>query len=544
MPASLPPAERPRRRGRRTAPLFAASVGLMMLMATGLAAPLAAAQPSAAQPAAASPAAVPPPSVAAATAAAAAKAATPLLGARTRTLDNGLQVVVVEDHRMPVVSHMVWYRVGSADEPPRRSGIAHFLEHLMFKGTDQVAGDEFSRLIAENGGRDNAFTSYDFTAYYQNIAADRLDLVMRLEADRMTGLKLTPEDTRTELQVVIEERRSRTDNDPQARFSEAYRAMLYGGHPYGRPVIGWSAELPTLNRDDALAFYKAHYRPSAAIVVVAGDVQAADVFKLAEATYGRVANDGPAPDDAAPGAGAGVGVANDAAAIEAHRLRPAPAPLIGDRRLVLAEAGVASPTWRRSWLVPGAESFGRDREEALDLFLFAMGGGSNSPLYRRLVVAEGVAVQAGAFYSGARDEGQVMIYAAPAPGVSVAALEAAVEAAVADLLKDGVPADVLERARTRMLADAVYARDSVSSTANLVGGALATGETLDRLETWPERIAAITGEQGLEAARAVMAPPAGTATGILLPEGLGGDDPAPAVASAASAAPSSEGTVH
>jgi len=512
--ASPSPVRRRSRPGRLVASLLVTSA----LLAVPVLLPVTSA------PAATPPTAATPPSIAAATATAAAEAATPLLGAKSRVLENGLTVVVVEDHRMPVVSHMVWYRVGAADEPARRSGIAHFLEHLMFKGTEQTSGDEFSRLIAENGGRDNAFTSYDYTAYYQNIAADRLDLVMRLEADRMTGLRLRPEDTKTELQVVIEERRSRTDNDPQTRFGEAYRAMVYAGHPYGRPVIGWPDELKTLDREDAVAFYKAHYHPSAAIVVVAGDVRAADVFRLAAETYGRI------PDTAGFD--------------EAKRVRPAPAPLVGDRRLVQDAAGVASPSWRRSWLVPRAEVFGRDREEALDLMTFAMGGSSTSPLYRRLVVDEGVAVQAGAYYAGARDEGQLMVYAAPAPGVSITRLEAAVGRALADILKQGVAPDVLERARTRMLADAVYARDSVSSTANMVGAALATGEALERIETWPQRVAAITGDQGMEALRAVMGPDQGTATGVLLPEGLGVDDPAPAVAATAVTPPSSEGTVH
>ena len=204
-------------------------------------------------------------------------------------LDNGLKVVVIEDHRTPVVTHMVWYKVGAADEPPTKSGIAHFLEHLMFKGTESHPAGEFSGVVADIGGQENAFTSSDYTAYFQKIAKEHLGLMMEYEADRMTGLVLSPDDVASEKQVVLEERSSRTDNNPSAQLGEELDAALYLTHPYGRPVIGWKHEIEALTREDALAFYERYYTPNNAVLVVAGDVTPDEVRALAEETYGKVA---------------------------------------------------------------------------------------------------------------------------------------------------------------------------------------------------------------------------------------------------------------
>ena len=201
------------------------------------------------------------------------------------TLKNGMEVVVIPDHRAPEVTHMVWYRVGSADEMPGRSGIAHFLEHLMFKGTDKIARGAFSKIISRNGGQDNAFTSQDTTSYHQRVAKNRLPLVMEMEADRMTNLKLLNEDVLTEREVIIEERRSRVDNSPQSILNEEMLSALYQSHPYGIPVIGWHHEMAKLSRDYAFEFYNNFYAPNNAILVVAGDVTADEVKKLAEKFY-------------------------------------------------------------------------------------------------------------------------------------------------------------------------------------------------------------------------------------------------------------------
>ena len=211
-----------------------------------------------------------------------------LFNAETFTLDNGMQVVVIPDHRAPVVTHMVWYKVGSADEVARHSGLAHFLEHLMFKGTPDVPDGQFSYIVARNGGSENAFTSYDYTAYFQNVARDRLELVMELEADRMTNLILSEEDVQTERQVVLEERRMRVDNNPAAILGEQVRAAQFYIHPYGWPVIGWQHEIEALTHQDVIDFYKRHYAPNNAVLVVAGDITADELRPLAEAYYGSM----------------------------------------------------------------------------------------------------------------------------------------------------------------------------------------------------------------------------------------------------------------
>ncbi|MCE8469529.1 insulinase family protein, partial [Rhodovulum sulfidophilum] len=237
------------------------------------------------------------------------------------TLQNGMEVVVIEDHRAPVVVQMVWYKVGAADEPPGKSGIAHFLEHLMFKGTDAVGPGDFSKIVEENGGSDNAFTSWDYTAYFQRVAADRLDLMMQIEADRMTGLKLSEEDVATERNVILEERNQRTENDPGALFSEQRRAAQYLNHPYGIPIIGWRHEMEGLSRADALSYYRTYYAPNNAVLVVAGDVEPDAVRAMAEAHYGPLA-----PSETLP-----------------PRLRPQEPPQLAARHLTYDDPRVAQP---------------------------------------------------------------------------------------------------------------------------------------------------------------------------------------------------------
>ena len=207
-------------------------------------------------------------------------------------LNNGLQVLVIPDHRAPVVTQMVWYKVGAADEPPGSSGIAHFLEHLMFKGTDLIPTGQFSKTIAKNGGEDNAFTNHDVTAYFQRVAKDRLPKVMEMEADRMANLRLSEQDVATERDVILEERRSRVDNDPGSILQEQMMAALYTNHPYGIPIIGWEHEIRALDREDAFSFYRRFYAPNNALLVIAGDVEPDEVRKLAEATFGKIAPSG------------------------------------------------------------------------------------------------------------------------------------------------------------------------------------------------------------------------------------------------------------
>src|SRR5580692_591220 len=246
------------------------------------------------------------------------------------TLANGLEVVVIPDHRAPVVTHMIWYKVGAADETPGKSGLAHFLEHLMFKGTEKNPGDSFSADVAEIGGQENAFTGSDYTGFYQRVPREHLKEMMALEADRMTGLVLTDDVVRPELNVVLEEQNMRVANNPAARLGEQIDAALYLNHPYGRPVIGWRQEIEKLTRDDALAFYRRFYTPNNAVVVIAGDVTADEVKADAEETYGQIA---------------------DRSAIN-PRQRPMEPVQDAPRTVTLADSRVEEPSLTRDYLVP------------------------------------------------------------------------------------------------------------------------------------------------------------------------------------------------
>ena len=397
-------------------------------------------------------------------------------------LENGLEVVVVSDHRAPVVTHMLWYKVGAADEPPGKSGIAHFLEHLMFKATKNVASGEFSKIVARNGGRENAFTSYDFTGYYQTVASDRLEIVMRLEADRMRNLLFDPQSIEAERQVVLEERRSRTDNDPSALFSEQLAAAQYLNHPYAIPVIGWEHEIRALTVDDLQTFYDRHYAPNNAVLTVAGDVTADTVRALAEKYYGPIAA-GDIPS----------------------RVRPQEPPQIAARRLDYSDPRIARPSFRRTYLAPTA-SAGKS-EHALPLVLLSevLGGGSTSRLYRALVVEQKIASSSGAFYSGSGlDQGQFFVVASPSEGHSLDEVEAGVDKVIADIIENGVSEKALARAKTGFIASTIYARDNVRNAARIYGRALTTGRSVEHVKTFPERVEKVTAEDVHRAARYVF----------------------------------------
>jgi zinc protease len=418
-----------------------------------------------------------------------------LFNPETATLANGLQVIVIPDHRVPVITHMIWYKVGAADDPPGKSGIAHFLEHLMFKGTETVPPGEFSKIVARNGGRDNAFTGQDYTAYFQSVAADKLELVMRLEADRMRNLTLTAAEVDPERDVVLEERRSRTDNEPSAILSEQLDAAQFLAHPYGIPVIGWEHEIRGLNTADAIAFYRRFYVPNNAILVVAGDVTMATVRPLAEKYFGAVPSGNPPP-----------------------RLRPQEPPQRAARRLEMRDPRVRQPNWRRSYLAPSRMSGETQHSLPLRMLAEILGGGSTSRLYRALVVEQKIAAGAGAYYRGfSIDQDRFWVSGTPVPGSDVAALEAAADAVIDEMMRDGVTEDELNRTKAGMLAAAVYARDSLSSAARLFGSALTIGLTVDEVESWPERVEAVTVEQVNAAARYVFDKDR-SVTGILLPK--------------------------
>lgn len=388
-------------------------------------------------------------------------------------LDNGMDVVVIPDHRAPVVTHMVWYRNGSADDPRGKSGIAHFLEHLMFKGTHKHKQGEFSHMVAELGGQENAFTSYDYTAYFQRVAREHLSVVMEFEADRMTGLTLTDEVVAPERDVVLEERRMRSDTDPAAQLDEAMNAALYTHHAYGVPVIGWGHEIETLDRQDALDYYRRFYTPENAILVVAGDVEAPEVEALARQTYGKIPARGEAP----------------------VRKRPREPQPRAERMVKLADPKVEQPSLERIYLVPSARTAQKGEAEALDVLAHHLGGGQTSLFYRRLVLEQKLAVMAGVYYfADALDDSRLFIYAMPADGAPLEQLERAIDAVLAEVARDGVSREDVDRAATRLVADAVYAQDNQASLARWFGAALANGETVDDVLGWSARIEAVTVE--------------------------------------------------
>jgi zinc protease len=409
------------------------------------------------------------------------------------TLANGLQVIVVENARAPLVTQILWYRAGAADETPGKSGIAHFLEHLMFKGTRSLASGEFSRQVARNGGRDNAFTSWDYTGYVQTVARDRLELVMRMEADRMTNLVLAEAEVQSERDVILEERRQVIDNNPNARLREQLNAALFLNHPYGRPIIGWEHEMRGLTRDDALAWYRTWYAPNNAVLLIAGDVRVDEVRALAERHYGPIAAR-PVPT----------------------RARPAEPPPQAARRVVLRDDRVRQPSMSRSFIAP-SQTRGETKHAYPLTVLADLLGGQSGRLYRALVVERELAVSAGAAYDAdAFDLTSFIVYASPRQGVTIETLERAIEDELARLDTEGVGEDDVARAKTRLAAAAVLARDSLATAPRVLGSALMSGLTVDEVEAWPQRIAAVTAADVTAAMRAVLRNEVAV-TGHLLP---------------------------
>ena len=398
-------------------------------------------------------------------------------------LDNGMQVVVIEDHRAPVVVHMVWYRAGSADEQPGESGVAHFLEHLLFKGTKVLAPGEFSATVARNGGTDNAFTSYDYTAYFQRVAADRLELMMRMESDRMKNIQLGEEEILTERDVIIEERNQRVENSAAALFREQMSAAQYLNHRYGVPIIGWRHEMPELTLEDALSFYGTYYSPNNAILIVAGDVTPDEVRRLAEQYYGAIPANPELPE----------------------RVRAQEPDQMAERRMVFEDPRVAQPYVHRSYLAPERDSGAQKDAAALTLLAEILGGGTTSVMEEKLQFDAQVAVQTGAWYSGmALDDTTFDVVIVPAAGVSLDAAEKAMDQVIADFLKDGVDADQLARIKMQIRAAEIYEQDNVGSMANRYGRALTQGLTIEDVQAWPDILQAVTAEDIMAAASQIF----------------------------------------
>ncbi len=387
-------------------------------------------------------------------------------------LQNGMQVVVVPDHRAPVVTQMLWFKVGAVDDPPGVSGLAHFFEHMMFRGTKSVPGEGFSTTIARNGGTSNAFTTHDFTAFYEQIAKDRLPLAMQLEADRMANLDLSDTNVFTERNVVMEERRMRVDNEPQSLLGEQMAAALHTTHPYGRPVIGWMEEIQHIDRLAARDFYRHHYAPNNAILVLAGDITPDEARKLAQAAYGKV---------------------------PARELSPrwefAQPPRLGETRITLVRPDANVPLFTRAYRVKSYTEAHPGEAEGLEVLAQLLGGDATGILYRKLVVEMRLATDAGASYDGYdRDSGEFDLYAEPRPGVSLEALERAMDQVMANFIRNPADAADLARAKTQLVASATYRRDSQYAMASAYGEALVIGLTADDVEEWPARIRAVSAE--------------------------------------------------
>ncbi len=411
-------------------------------------------------------------------------------------LANGLQVVVIPDHRAPVVTHMVWYEVGASDEPRGKSGIAHFLEHLMFKGTKKIAPGDFSKIVAKNGGQDNAFTTQDATAYFQRVAKERLPLVMEMEADRMANLRLLEEDVLNERQVILEERRSRVDNDPGSLLSEQMQAALFLAHPYGIPVIGWEHEMEKLSREDALSFYKTYYTPNNAIVVVAGDVDGPEVVKLAESTFGKLT-----PTAAPP-----------------KRLRTMEPDPIAARRVVLRDGRAAKATFSRNYLAPSYTTAKPHEAEALEMLASILGSTGTGRIYKKLVAGERKAASAGAWFSGTGlDYGRFGVYAVPAGDVPLETIESLMDGVIADVQENGVTQGELDRVRNASIADLVYDADNQTNLARTYGWALVTGRTIEDVKSREARLMAVTLDDIKVAAQTYL-DTRRSVTGYLLPD--------------------------
>lgn len=401
------------------------------------------------------------------------------LDAEVFSLDNGLQVVVVEQRRVPIVTHLLAYRVGGADEPAGLSGMAHFFEHLMFKATENYEAGELDAAVQAVGGSHNAFTSHDATMYFQKIPPDALKQMMAFEADRMRNLILDDAAIETERQVVLEERLMRTDNRPSGILGEAVAAALYVNHPYGRPVIGWRHEIEGLTRENLREFYDRYYVPNNAILVVAGDVDVETVRQLAEETYGKIER-GP---DLPP------------------RIRPIEPPAKTERTVTLADGRVSIPSFQQVWVAPAAYSEERHFNDALAVLGEILGGSERSRLHRRLVVQDRIAASVFAYLYGSKDYAQFMVGADPINADALEKVEVAIREELQRVIDEGVTAEELETAKKVYSSALIFGQENQMSRAVQYASDLIEGATVDELDDTRERLEAITLENIQEAAK-------------------------------------------
>lgn len=399
-------------------------------------------------------------------------AASPAKAADTfeHRLKNGLKIVVKEDHRAPTAVHMVWYQVGSMDEFNGTTGVAHALEHMMFKGTPKVGPGEFNRRVAAAGGRDNAFTSHDYTAYFQQVPANRLEEMIALEADRMRHLTLDPKEFAKEIQVIMEERRMRTDDQPGALLYEQLNAVAFQAHPYRVPVIGWMDDLEHMTAADLRTWYDRWYEPNNATMVVVGDVDHRAVFKLAEKYYGSL----------------------QARPLPARKPQQEPAQQ-GIRRLTV-KAPADLPIITMAWKVPVLRDLAKDRDPyALDMLTAVLDGHDAARLPSRLVKEQRIAVSAGSGYDAtSRGPGLFLLQASPTAGKSVAELEAALREEIRRIADDGISDAELARAKAQLIASQIYKRDSMFAQAMEIGQMAVFGFAWQDIDRIVEHLQAVS----------------------------------------------------
>ena len=396
-------------------------------------------------------------------------------------LDNGLEVVVIEDHRAPVVVHSLWYRAGAADEEPGKSGVAHFLEHLLFKGTKKTKPGEFSKIVEKLGGSDNAFTSWDYTGYYQRISKDRLALMMELESDRMKNIQLSVKDIETERKVVLEERSQRTDSDPGALFAEQRRAAMYLNHPYGIPIIGWRHEIENLNKKDIIAFYKKYYGPNSATLIIAGDAVPSEVKDLAEKYYGRL---------------------TPIVGLDKRERSQEPTHL-AERKIIFEDPRVSQPYLIRNYLVPERNQADQKVPAILTVLAELLGGNENtSVLGKSLQLATKKALYTSAFYSGVSYDATTFgLVIVPIKGRTLQQAEKDLDIAINDFIENGVDLNQLNRIKKQLRASNIYAQDNIFGLARLYGSALMSGLSIKDIQDWPGLLQDVSPVQIIELAK-------------------------------------------
>ena len=399
-------------------------------------------------------------------------------------LNNGMEVVVIEDHRAPIVTHMVWYKAGAADEISGKSGVAHLLEHLLFKETKNVKTGEFSKKVESLGGSDNAFTSQDYTGYYKRVSSDYLELVMYYESDRMKNLVISEKDFKTELDVVIEERNQRTDSNPSALFNEQNMASLYLNHPYGIPIVGWRHELDNLTRKDVINFYNRYYAPNNAILIVAGDVEPNKVKLLAEKFYGKIERTNNLTD----------------------RVRPTEPPQIAQRRLIFEDERVSQSYLVRTYIAEERNNGKQINAAALTLLADLLGSdGIQSILGKELQLNSKKAIYTNAYYDGrSYDDTHFSLIAVPSEGVSLEEIEIELDGAINDLLLNGIDEKHLNRIKFQYKAHQIYALDSAFSQARRFGAALTSGLKVEDVLVWPAELQEIGSAEILKAAKSLF----------------------------------------